>query len=386
MRILDFLNGFRDHPSDGGVAFEYRLICSGELFNCSASPTDLPKSPYARLLCKSPFTLLAIPNHLSQYPQELALRFSAPSVTESHPSGTLIHHADADIARDIAALLSLLLRRLVTVATKVYERHPESDTLIPELFRDCPTPIVNSFNPVHWERKPLTFLHRVDEPTEVIDYNPRPLSVDPERLQSMLVGVASTAAAECVVTSARLYSLAMTQLENDADLAYRSLIEAVEATATEYSGFKATDDQLVRAKPNVAALAISLGLTEAQAHQLTMEACKGIPWSKKKFITFLVQNCTDDLWAADTLFPMPTEFTPTKDDFESVLGKIYDARGSSTHTGKGFPLSSTIGLGPRVSVRAFASVDWKKKPFPPVAWFERVVNNAFRSFIGRSIA
>jgi hypothetical protein len=71
--------------------------------------------------------------------------------------------------------------------------------------------------------------------------------------------------------------------------------------------------------------------------------------------------------------------------FKNALRDIYDARSKLTHKGRSFPPSAAIGLGPHMSFRAAASFDWKKKPFPPVAWFERVVNNSLNGFINRTL-
>jgi hypothetical protein len=45
MYVLDMLNGWTpDKPEDGFVTFEYRLLCSGELYNSRVVSTDWRKA------------------------------------------------------------------------------------------------------------------------------------------------------------------------------------------------------------------------------------------------------------------------------------------------------------------------------------------------------
>lgn len=386
MYVLDFLKGFPDVKNDDVVDFEYRLLCSGELFNGNVKTFDWRKSTITRILCDGPFRLLVVSNPFDEFPQELALRFSAPLVTEHQGNSTSLFYPDDEIARDIAALLSLLLRRLITVAAKTREVHPKKHEEDIDLLLDWPSPLVKSLTPTHWEYKPSTVLYRADGSTEIENYNPRPLGVDIRQLKETLVGLAAIPLAECLVLSARLYSLALTQLDHDVDLAYQLFIAAVEATASDaLVKYRPTDDQMVETKSSVAALARRLGLGEEQARQLALEACKGIPWASRKFSKFLVENRTNDIWKADDVFRIPTDFVPSPDEFEDSLARIYSARGKLTHGGRSFPASSVLGKGPTVPVKAIMSFDLTKKPFPPVVWFERVVNNALRGFIERSL-
>lgn len=386
MYVIDFLKGFPDAEHSDVVDFEYRLLCSGELYNANVQTFDWRKSTVTRILCDGPFRLLVASNPFDEFPQELALRFSAPLVTERQGNSAFLFHPDDEIARDIAALLSLLLRRLITVAAKAREVHPRKHEGDIDLLLDWPSPLIKSITPTHWEYKPSTVLYRPDGTTEIENYNPRPLGVDVRRLNETLIGLAATPLAECLVLSARLYSLALTQLDHDTDLAYQLLIAAVEATAGgALEKYRPTDDQMVETKRSVAALARRLGLCEEQAREIAIEACKGISWASRKFTKFLLENRTDDILKEDDVFRIPTAFVPLPDDFEDSLARIYRARGKLTHTGRSFPASSVLGRGPTVPARSIMSFDLKTKPFPPVVWFERVVNNALRGFIERSL-
>jgi hypothetical protein len=213
---------------------------------------------------------------IQRLPQELALRFRAPQVTEQHGNSISIFYPADEIARDIAAVLSVLLRRLITVAAKTREVRPKKHDGDNEVLLDWPLPFVKSLTPIHWEYKPSTVVYRPGGPTEIENYNPLPLGVDFRPLKEMLVGLAAIPVAESLVLSARLYSLALTQLDHDVDLAYQLLIAAVETTASDaLANYRPTDDQMVKMKSSVATLARKLGLGEDEARQLALEACKG---------------------------------------------------------------------------------------------------------------
>ena len=124
------------------------------------------------------------------------------------------------------------------------------------------------------------------------------------------------------------------------------------------------------------------GLTDEQASALAIEACKGIPWANRKFIT---DNTPEQFWKEDDLFRVPAEFLPTRDKFESALGEIYSCRGKLLHGGHSFPASSVIGMGPMIPIRAAVSLGSSSNPFPPIVWFERAINLAINTFVERSL-
>jgi hypothetical protein len=387
MYVLDFLKGFHDVQESDLVTFEYRLLCSGELFNGSILTHDWRKSDGARILCDDPIQLLVASHPFHDYPQELALRFRAHRVKETYGIATSSFYPDDDISRDIAAILSVFSWRLITVVTKSRELHRRrGDEGFSEPLLDWPAPFVKSLNPVYWPYKPSTVVLYPDGREEITDYNSPAFAIDFDGLKRKLLRLPSIQLAENFVYSARLYALALTQIHSDVDLAYQLLISAVEAIADEaLRDSRPSDDDMVQAKKSVFDLAQEFGLSNDQARQLAINACNGIPWASRKFIKFLCEYCTDDLWNDDDLFHVPTELLPLQGRFKNALRDIYDARSKLTHKGRSFPPSAAIGLGPHMSFRAAASFDWKKKPFPPVAWFERVVNNSLNGFINRTL-
>ena len=105
------------------------------------------------------------------------------------------------------------------------------------------------------------------------------------------------------------------------------------------------------------------------------------PWSK-----FLVDNCGEDVWTEDDVFRIQPLYVPHRDQFEEALKQIYNARGKLTHGGHAFPSSAAFGIHPHVPARIMLELHPTKPGFPPLVWFERVVNSALRGFAKRSLA
>jgi hypothetical protein len=127
---------------------------------------------------------------------------------------------------------------------------------------------------------------------------------------------------------------------------------------------------------------MSLAVTE-----LAIAACKGERWVSKKFKKFIVNYLDDSFWTeADELFHrVPARILPQREQFEQTLSSIYATRSKRTHAGEAFPLSATYTGGPSIEPRAADLLYGAAAPFPPVIWFERVVNTALYTFWERSV-
>jgi hypothetical protein len=185
------------------------------------------------------------------------------------------------------------------------------------------------------------------------------------------------------------YSLALELIHERPDISYQLLISSVETIA---NGILRTlqpdDDFKVEHHRAVYELALGLNLGEETARRLAIEACRREWWATKKFKKFLVDNAADSIWTEkDELFhQMPQEKMPKREDFERALGKIYAARSKATHEGQAFPITASYTGGPSISMRAGQILFGTATPFPPVVWFERVVNSALCGFWERSMA
>ncbi len=356
MYVLDYLADPKceSQPKDS-LTSEYRLLCSGTIYRDAGG--DPYKSEVSRILLDEPLLLFAASRPLYDYPLELVLEVTVPPVQEEEPvrTGRSFHsfHPDDEVATDLAALSSLLCRRLITVSAKASERH--ADFTHP-LFRQrpLPMPLATTLRRESWRPHPISVLYSL-EGQEYKDYNPRPKVLDARRLTELLIGLPQLERAEAIVAGSRLYALALELIHVRPYISYQLLISSVEALANAaLDQFQPDIIAKLEHKRPVYDLAISLKLDEETAKKLAIEACRGEYWATKKFKKFLMDNVADSVWTEqDELFyRMPKEILPKREDFEKTLGIIYQARSKATHVGKPFPVSASYTGGPQISSRA----------------------------------
>ena len=135
------------------------------------------------------------------------------------------------------------------------------------------------------------------------------------------------------------------------------------------SDFEPDEAEKVKFQAPVEKRALEFGLCEAQAKALALEACKGQMWLKRKFVKFAIDFCgKEELKDPDRVFLVPEHFNPPEDEFESVLGRIYDARSKNLHAGSPFPPGIGIGMSTSIKVRDLP-VDLVTRPkILPVPW------------------
>jgi len=387
MYILDFLKSINIQTSvEEKVGFEYRLLCSGELYNGVIQTTDWRKSDATRILFLHPFTLIICSYPFEDYPQELCLRFSTQMVTETKNNSSIVFYPDDEIANDLASLISLLLRRLITVICKTRELYPESRHRSNNIFQDWPIGLANKINTTSWERKTATVIYGPDGVKDLIDYNPPPLGIDPDKIISILQNLPRINQAKSLILSARLYSQALEQINQNANLSYQFLIQCVEAIANDhYRLYSPSRQDLIQTKESVLKMAIEFGLEKERAEELAIEACKGINWAYRKFKKFLLEFTDETIWDVDDLFNIPDFYKPQQDNFHQLLSTIYYVRGKAFHRGRTFPMGAAIGSTPYIPFRFILDLNETEIPFPPVVWFEKVVNNAVVNFVEKEI-
>ncbi len=370
----------RPHDS---LCAEYRLLCSGTVHRQIIG--DWSKSEVARFLLAPPLLLYAASRPFEEYPLELVLRLTVARVEES-VGGTLqdSFHPDEEVARDLAALLTVLCRRLITVSGKSMELY--ADCKYPE-FGYVPFPVATSMRKTYWPPHPATVETSVHG-QKVHDNNPTPKSVDPEALTALLLGLASLDYGESIVASARLYALSMELIREQPDIANQLLISSVETIANKaLQGFQPNDEDKVKLQEAVFKQAKGVGLGDDIARDLALTASKRERWVKRKFTKFLTDNIDDSVWNQDDdLFKPPLRILPCREDLQKTLGKIYDARSTATHSGRQFPASASYSGGPQIPARMMSAFFGSDSVFPPIAWFERVVNVAIRKFWERSMS
>ncbi len=316
MHILNFLKKQSQKQTVGDfITCEYRLLCSGTIYNSDVLTADWRKSDATRIILMSPFTVFVASHPFDDFPQELALRYAVERFTveqtiNERSRSISTFYPDHEIARDITALLCLFCRRLITVSGKIREVHPKQYEGEPEVFLDWSIDFVKSLEVKHWERKPATVIYGSDGVTQIFDNNPNPKPISCNKLRKLFLSLPSSPFAGSIVNSARLYALALERVgHQDVDIAYQLLIACIESIANDiYRSYAPAESEMIKVKKNVADLAIQLGLTLENGNQLAVEACKGMSWNGRKFLKFLIENTGDELWTEeDDVFKVPKE-------------------------------------------------------------------------------
>jgi hypothetical protein len=217
----------------------------------------------------------------------------------------------------------------------------------------------------------------------VIDNAPPPVGVDHEALAAFLKKFPDAAFAPAIVSASRLYRTALELIEARADIAYQLLISTVETLASAaLATFEPDDAEKLATKSAVRQQAKAYGMDDTQANALALLACRGMGWTKRKFVKFLMDRVSPaDLAPKDTVFMVPEHFCPSADDIAKTLGRIYMARSGNLHGGLGFPASVGVGTSLYIHFRQMPLHPLKPPEIPPAAWFERVVSIAARKFL-----
>jgi hypothetical protein len=193
---------------------------------------------------------------------------------------------------------------------------------------------------------------------------------------------AEPAAAEFRSVAARGRPSTLDLIESRPDITYQLLISAVETMAgVALSDYKPEEAEKLKTKQNVLEKARALGIDDEKAKALALEACQGMTWLKQKFKKFILNYVSSgEVSGEDPVFPW-LFLRPAPENFERVLGQIYDARSGNLHRAYPFPPWVGLGTSSTVDPRNVPFTGLAPKDVPPVPWFERVVSIAARRFL-----
>ncbi len=288
MHLVEFLKGLQPRDSEslqGAVEVEYRLACSGELYNRRVETADRRKCDSTRvLLRREPFELFVASRPFDDYPQELCARLKLSDVN---------FLPDSEIVEDLCSILSLLARRLISVVGKVRERHAEHDTTLGSYGSDAPVSVLDIAGFAVWRRRGASIVTGYDGSQQVEFHSPPPTGVDAEALGEVLSKLPHLPTAEPIVRACRLYKTALELIEDRPDITYQLLISATETMAgAVLSDYKPDDADILKMKrqAEINEQALAFELCEAQAKTLALLAAEGNPWSAPKFKKFITDN------------------------------------------------------------------------------------------------
>lgn len=380
--VLDFLSR-PVPPEERGATCSYRLICSGAL----RGPNDMSHgSTSPRVLLTDPFELLVASENWrdidSSYPQELGLTFRVPF---KRPDGFDGWWPPSDeLAHDLSALLSLIARRLVTVAgcVKLTPEDEKGSTAVTIL--EFPFPLATVLKKKYWpEQSPTMVVWPHKPPTDFKSYMPPVLEFNRDFAGLLLKTLPSLRAKREIVLAARLYALAMSLVHEDTDIAYFLMTMALECLAN-----KTVDAESTKAigetdyPSEYSQVAERLKLTPEQTRELFVAANPPEPKARYKFLKFIEDNCTEAMWQPDNLFQLEglDRIFPTKDQLRKAADEVYKQRSGFAH--RGVPYSPSISIGLR-SMSHYSTTNELLNPkgcFPPFPWFERLTNVCILSY------
>jgi hypothetical protein len=390
MHLVEFLKGLQPRHSEslqGAVEVEYRLACSGELYNRRVRTADWRKSDITRVLLREPFELFVTSRPFNDYPQELCARLKLSYVTEKQESGGVdfISHflPDNEIMEDLCSILSLLARRLVSVVGKVRERRAERDTAFGSYGWDAPVSVLNIAGFAVWRRRPISIITS-QEGQRVEFHNPPPTGVDDEALREVLLTLSHLPAVAQIVRACRLYKTALELIEGRPDITYQLLVSATETMAgVALPDYKPDEAEILEKGlgARVRTEAQARGLDQTQAKALALAVCRDNPWARQKFKKFIADNVSaEEVDSEDAVFPWSV-LRPSREHFERALDNIYSARSGNLHGGKPFPRWIGVGASFTAAAKDLPMTGLARDDVPPVTWFERVVSTAVRRYV-----
>ena len=395
MHLIEFLKGLQPGDNESlqeAVEVEYRLACSGELYNRGVVTADWRKSDITRvLLSERRVELFVASRPFDDYPQELCARLKLSYLTETQkPQGLPFISRllpDSEIVEDLCSVLSLLARRLISVGGKVRERRTtELDTALGSYGWDAPVSVLDITGFAVWRRRGASIVTSYDGGQQVEFHSPPPTGVDAEALAQVLANLPHLATAQPIVRACRLYKTALELIEGRPDIAYQLLISTTETMAgAVLSDYKPDEADILRMKrqAEINEQALAFELCEAQAKTLALLAAEGNPWSALKFKKFITDNVSaEEVDGKDAVFPF-SFLRPSPENFGKALSNIYNVRSGNLHGGKSFPPWVGVGTSPTVDANIFPTIiaGLGSNDVPPVAWFERVVSIAMRRYV-----
>lgn len=314
-------------------------------------------------------------------------------MTERHGLVQNTHYPDDAIARDFCALLTLLTRRLTVVLCKSREIH--TDQSKPSPLRDFPLPIWAETTPTVWKARPATIAWSL-QGIQVQFHHPPVVELNQAGIGQAIDALRMNVHAERIICSARLYAAALERIEFDPETAYQKLISAVDSLSqVEFSGWPGEEERLNLLRENndtwkfKVAAAINAGLTQDAAEGLILNLSKNDPFSRRKFKKFILEFLDPSILdEEDSLFIEPKGMYPPKEKLATAIDLIWKNRGGVLHGGSDYPPTASVGTSNRIPTKAMIDALGMLTSggllFPPVTWFERIVQNTIVRWIRKS--
>ena len=390
--LKEFLKNPNPKPSRNVYDVEYRLLCSGEIYNGSViAPTGWRKSSITRLLLRKPFLLFVSSQPFDRFPQEICLRarMKYRTISEENVMSTFL--PSDEIVRDISSILSLLTHRLVSNYGKIRERHTvnlkEYGTDYRKYFQDFPQPIFGECNSITWKHRGFSIIYGANE-TTVKEYNPPPQPILDKVIQSIFVRLPKWNMFEVFVRVARIYQQALEMIEELPEVAYELLVFGFEAMAnSHFASWRPNQNEAKDSYEQEVTTLQQAKIPKSQIRQLVNIWSAKDNWSMKKIVKFAEEFCPSDFSKENDLFKDSGSFSDKHKNLANGLKKIYEARSGFVHRGKPLPTDAFLGLFRKnVPVQSLISVmHHDEKSLPPLPWFEKVFQSTISNYICKEL-
>jgi len=373
--VLKFLAGEDKNPHHTDC--EYRLLCSGLL----SSKAELNRAA-SRFLLSRPFKWIVASDSWDRFPMyewplETVIQFRSYGTQRQIGPTQYFYPPDDELAHDLAALLTLINRRLVTVAGSSSKSAPGMLPEHPPMVLQ--TPLFTRMNLTYWPQQPhiIHRQHPWDEDAVAVNYNPNPKAVDGDKIATYLLALPRLKAAKSLVLAARLYAQAMALVHQEPDMAYLLITMAIETVASQAIDGSKTDEEIGKSVPaEFRASLEKLGANEQQVRTAMIQAVPQHGRPTYQFRAFAEEYQSDHLFAEDDLFRTGAfkKWLPTTETVKAAAQAIYRQRSKFVHEGHPYPASIALGSAARLDSRAFQFDREKGFEVPPLAWAERLAH------------
>ena len=207
------------------------------------------------------------------------------------------------------------------------------------------------------------------------------------KLQKLLQRLPDIEHAKGFLRASRLYSEALSLIRARCDLAYLLLVYCVETIAVgvneDYVPSRSKKNEV---KGSLRKALQRHALPQADVDSIIDAECKSISWTKDKCKKFLTEHAAvEDFAAEDDLFPGERLPCEEPEDFNKALDQVFDLRNRFVHAGQPYPVSTTLGLTPRVNTRIVTEILAGEPLLPAVVWFERVINSSMNNYLSGQV-
>ncbi len=184
------------------------------------------------------------------------------------------------------------------------------------------------------------------------------------------------------ILAVRLYHRAILLIEEEPDLAYLNLVSSVEVLCQDVEL-----DDITLADIDIELAKLVNSLDDKLRDNIEKRILSREKFIKRKFVKFILDNVDDSFWSEDG----PEYGRVEQDKLEELLGRIYNQRSRTLHSGDPFPATTIYDpptLGCEIDFSLGVSVGekrWDPKDFiPHPHFFERLVNNVLKNYLRKN--